>query len=210
MRCLLFFPKQRFTQWRCDCGFTLVELITVIALLAIIASAALMNYDGVQDQARSDVTQFEMTEIRKALLQFRQDSGSRDFPNEGVYSCEDPNNAGSLNPALLNIPTAANLAWCQSEANFWMLFVNPFNDDWNPDTRRGWNGPYLQTKNQAVSFSGINDLHGILSPDGEPYLLVNIDADNISIVSAGANDLVGTITDCGSDDADDHVLCLLQ
>ncbi len=140
-------------------GFTLLELLVVITLLAVLASVALLANDGVNDQAELDATKFEMAELRKALLQFRRDSGSNHFPNQGAYVCEDPDNPGQINPALVAIKSggslysisgssdAERLAWCQSAANFWMLFHDPYdrpvNSQWDPDTKRGWHGPYL-------------------------------------------------------------------
>lgn len=135
-------------------GFTLLELLAIITLVAILATAALVAYDGVDDQAREDLTRHEMAELRKALLQFRRDSGSNAFPGQGPYDCTaiaDDVIAGTApdtwTPAI-PVPTNGTktdwVAWCEHPANFWMLFIDPLGEGWDPDTRRGWNGPYLQ------------------------------------------------------------------
>ena len=79
-------------------GFTLLELLAVVTLLAILATGALVAYDGTDEQARIDVTKMEMAELRNALLQFRRDTGA--FPC-GVY--HEPNLDGSTDeePKLL-------------------------------------------------------------------------------------------------------------
>ncbi len=142
-------------------GFTLLELLVVITLLAVLASAALLGYEGIQDQGRYDVARFEMAEIRKALLKFRRDSGANAFPTQGQYDCTDDFNGGNstVQNSLMTFPSEAGvndaeiIAWCQHPTNFWMLFQDPFGSGWNIDTRRGWNGPYLQRKTGYVDVS---------------------------------------------------------
>ncbi|PHR83482.1 MAG: hypothetical protein COA59_11710 [Colwellia sp.] len=161
MGCLLFFLLQNFKQHSSQSGFTLMELLTVISLMAITATVAITSYDGVQDQSRYDVAKFEMTQIHKALIQFRKDSGTKSFPTQGRYDCTDDVNGGSITqpnsefnfPAEAGVTTAAIIAWCQHPANFWMLFEDPLDNGWNPDTKRGWQGPYLQRKNGYLTLS---------------------------------------------------------
>jgi prepilin-type N-terminal cleavage/methylation domain-containing protein len=179
MRCLLFFLTQNVKQHTSQLGFTLMELLTVIALMAIIATVAITSYDGTQEQGRYDVTKFEMNQIRKALIQFRQDSGSNDFPTQGSYDCTDETNGGLVSesnsefyfPTEAGTTDADKIAWCQHPANFWMLFTNPFDIDanpqkqWNIDTKRGWNGPYLQRKDGYLALdSNTVNLTDITTP----------------------------------------------
>ena len=151
------FPSHTIQQ--ASRGFTLLELLVVISLLAILAGFSISAYDGVQDDANYDAAIFEMAEIRNALLQFRRDSGTNDFPGQGIYACTNainfPSEAGS---------GSARLDWCNHPANFWMLFINPLDDPstssdeegaWNIDTKRGWNGPYLQRKSGYVDVGAV-------------------------------------------------------
>jgi prepilin-type N-terminal cleavage/methylation domain-containing protein len=181
MRCLLFFLTQNIKQHTSQLGFTLMELLTVISLMAIIATMAITSYDGTQEQGRYDVTKFEMNQIRKALIQFRQDSGSNDFPMQGVYDCVDIDDITKINPAIdAQLPTEAGttdadkIAWCQHPANFWMLFENPLATDWNIDTKRGWNGPYLQRKDGYLTLdSNTTNIADIATPVwaiADPYV----------------------------------------
>lgn len=74
-------------------GFTLLELLVVVTLLAVLASVALLANDGVNDQAELDATRFEMAELRKALLQFRRDVGHFPATLSMLRSCttaDDP------------------------------------------------------------------------------------------------------------------------
>jgi prepilin-type N-terminal cleavage/methylation domain-containing protein len=166
MRLLLFVSsKPRPVQ----AGFTLLELLVVITVMGILSTVAVMSYDGVQEQGQYDATRFEMTEIRNALLQFRRDSGSNEFPGQGQYDCDnDPDtDTNTPNPAL-DFPDYVDaysvekdkVDWCRHPANFWMLFVDPFgratHDQWNEDTHRGWHGPYLTRKSGLLNLSAGN------------------------------------------------------
>jgi prepilin-type N-terminal cleavage/methylation domain-containing protein len=180
MRCLLFFHTQNCKQHTSQQGFTLIELLTVITLMTLIVSIAMTSYNGVKDQGRSDITKYELTQIRKALIQFRQDSGTHSFPAQGSYDCTDEINGGNDTQANseFSFPTEAGstnaekIAWCQHPANFWMLFEDPLAIGWNPDTKRGWNGPYLQRKDGFLKLSGntiglddiANDVWAIANP----------------------------------------------
>jgi prepilin-type N-terminal cleavage/methylation domain-containing protein len=225
MRCLLFFQFNRTTKRLNQFGFTLLELLVVIALLAIAAGTVMISFDGVQEQGRIDATKFEMAELRKALLQFRRDSGSNDFPTQGVYDCTDFSNGGlatnpnsnfplSFSASVAAMSNAEFISWCKSTDNFWMLFIDPFEraeaNQWNEDTHRGWNGPYIQNRYGAISTSSIDNIPSVISPYQSSYLLFNLDISTASIVSMGENKTSGTITDCSSDDEDDYVVCLLQ
>lgn len=159
-------------------GFTLLELLAVIALLAILATGALVAFDGTDEQGRIDVTKMEMSELRNALLQFRRDTGA--FPC-GVYhepNVDDEVRAYSLDPISMNMsdmpaPTAdedVKAAWCQ-ENGLIMLTEYPFELEesvqhqlWNPDTKRGWNGAY-------ISREGLTDAWG------NRFLLINPELD---------------------------------
>ncbi len=209
-------------------GFTLLELLVVIALLLVVAGAASIAYEGVQDQGRYDAAQFEMAEIRKALLQFRRDSGSNHFPGQGVYDCnslEMEDIAKANDPAGSDTwPTGApsadsNLAdwqeWCNSPANFWMLFINPLDDitntpsdeenAWNIDTRRGWNGPYLQRKSGYVDIGNDVSTAGTGNPAAG-----TLNANAWGIASPyetspiGANDYFSWRSNISDDDYEKH------
>jgi prepilin-type N-terminal cleavage/methylation domain-containing protein len=234
MRCLLFvlflvptvlrgnpysrLKSRRRAGMKYESGFTLLELLLVIALLAVTAGVAVQGYEGVQDQGRYDATRFEMAELRKALLQFRRDSGSNDFPGQGIYDCTDAANGKptSANPDMIfppeaGITDAEKIAWCQSPANFWMLFADPLGNGWNSDTHRGWHGPYLQRKSGLISYD-VDDVWGIADPYQSPFILMGND-DEAHIVSFGpdnAYDGEGANPCEPPVGSDDIVLCLLR
>ena len=150
-------------------GFTLIELVAVIALLAIMASIAIFSQDKSRSGAEADATRYEMSNIRKALLQFKHDV--RHFP-DGIELVIAPEHRLAL------------LATCQSADSTRINKTNGVSYDvgcttWDKELKRGWNGPYL-------SSSGENDAWG------NPYRLFDPDEDApgtgmARIVSYGEN-----------------------
>jgi prepilin-type N-terminal cleavage/methylation domain-containing protein len=222
-------------------GFTLLELLVVITLVAVIAGVAVAGYDNYQVQSRYETTRFEMTQIRRALIQFRRDSGTNDFPTQGIYDCTDEVNGGADTDANTQMvfPVAGTdaelIEWCEHPANFWMLMQDPFGMGWNPDTRRGWNGPYLQRGDEFASVDAdifndgteqantdgeIDDAYVVNDPYGSPYYLFDLDNADINnparLESLGNNQFYDGAdnSDCTETELDgypiDYVMCLLE
>ncbi len=200
-------------------GFTLLELLVVITLLSIIATVGLFSYEGSEDEARLATTRFEMDEIRKALLQFRKDTG--EFPCrvfvEGIYE-PDSIEMSQLNFSSLSAtPTAADYrTWCSNgyeslnntnhaDNALSMLRRFPFDTGdpdyrmllWDLDLRRGWRGPYLD-KNEAL-LDGWGNNYRLLDPEldfGIAYRC-RINSSNDGYAETGG------VYDCLSPDDDD-------
>ncbi len=150
-------------------GFTLLELLIVVAVMAIIAGAAIVLLGQTETRAQQHLVTSEINELKKALLRFREDTGH--FPTQGPFNLNS--RAGGFVPQA-NLPdyvaSGAETAWFDCPANFWQLFQNPLSEDrnnngildtgedtngngtidvfhslgvWNPDSGRGWHGPYL-------------------------------------------------------------------
>src|SRR6056297_1638931 len=78
---LLLFNRQHHNMQRrqpLQSGFTLIESLMVIVLLGVVSIAAINAFDGNEDQARENLTRLELSELQKALLQFRRDN--RELP----------------------------------------------------------------------------------------------------------------------------------
>ena len=135
-------------------GFTVLELLVVVAILAAVAFVAGGRFTGVREQANDQLVRTEMQTIAKAIRQFRQDTGY--YPKTGPFNLAA--HGGSI--PYTNLPTragstnAARDRWFYSPANFSQLFspVSPLDgsvpehqlEHWDPETGRGWRGPYLQ------------------------------------------------------------------
>jgi len=183
-------------------GFTLLELLVVVTLMAVLASVALLSNEGVRDRAEVDATQYEMAELRKALLQFRRDVGH--FPDAAGLI------AGGDRLALLLACQSTDATKINTTLG---VSYDADCESWNPDTRRGWNGPY-------VSAEGARDQFSINSGPGQNYVLLEPASTaplttTARIVSYGPNGAYegDHATDkCQKKDSgsDDIVMCLLK
>lgn len=121
------FVHPTFKQFQ---GFTLLELLAVITLLGLLALVAVNSLDGIEEESKVRITKIEMSELRKALRQFKRDV--RHFPDE-----IDENANEEERVKLLVSCVKAEDDGC---------------DAWNTDTARGWNGPYVLSEGIADSW----------------------------------------------------------
>lgn len=63
-------------------GFTLIELIVVIAIIGILATFLLVNFSGVRARARDTQRKSDIAQIQAALEFYRSDNGA--YPPEGT------------------------------------------------------------------------------------------------------------------------------
>lgn len=63
-------------------GFTLVELLVVIAILAILATVSVVGYTSFIDRANSSVAQQELTQVRDYALSLDMVAGVGDYDGE--------------------------------------------------------------------------------------------------------------------------------
>jgi len=91
-------------------GFTIVELLIVIVVVAILATIAIVAYNGIQARARDSERQTEMQTIEKALSLYFIDNGSYPTCSNTTYvptsapgGCNFTVIAPSLVPKYLNI-----------------------------------------------------------------------------------------------------------
>ena len=57
-------------------AFTLIELVIVIAIIALLSTLGLSTYNSVQQDARNAKRKADLKEMQKALQIYRQEKGS--------------------------------------------------------------------------------------------------------------------------------------
>lgn len=112
-------------------GFTLLEMLLVLFLMALVASAGLMLTEGVEDQAKYDETKRRMALIRTAIVgdPTRTVNGTPEISGFVADMGRLPNCLRELTEALD----------CAAPAN--PLTTSVFDD--NSGLLAGWRGPYL-------------------------------------------------------------------
>ncbi len=159
-------------------GFSLLELLVVVAILVAVSFIATSVLTGVDQDAQEQVTRVQMVEIAKAIRQFKADTGY--YPKQGAFDLEPSFGGGTVPiaslPAHAGADNAARTRWFYSPVNLEQLWRNPLAGEplgtWNPDTGRGWRGPYLTGFDDEVELDihdGINDGTAAGNPAGDPF-----------------------------------------
>lgn len=78
-------------------GFTIVELLIVIVVIAILAAITIVAYTGIQDKARAVVMADGAQKVEQSLRLWLTLDGQTNWPSNDLYA--DPNGDGN-NPTL--------------------------------------------------------------------------------------------------------------
>jgi len=65
-------------------GFTIVEILVVIVVISILATIALVTYNGTREQAAISVAQSDMQAFGKALTIYKLDNGTYPTTPEAI------------------------------------------------------------------------------------------------------------------------------
>lgn len=125
-------------------GFTLIELLVVIVLIATLGYMVTSQLDDVGDHAKEQIARAEMANISKALKQYKRDVGS--YPKS-----EETNDRERQHSADFTFLITGEL-WDDDSSNYAALAEE---DEWDPDSQRGWRGPYLD--NAGNGFVDVGD-----------------------------------------------------
>ncbi len=118
---------------RTNKGFTLLELLVVVSILATMAGIGVRAIGGYIERAREDLVNTEMKNIGEAIVKFNSDTGY--FPGEGLFASKNETNVDKSDFSFLFYPPVRESAAGQKKGEE----ILP----WDMDEKRGWNGPYL-------------------------------------------------------------------
>jgi prepilin-type N-terminal cleavage/methylation domain-containing protein len=121
-------PAARSLRAACSRGFTLAELVIVVAIMALVAGIVIMAVGGVGRNADAQLAQAECAEIRRAALRFAADMGQPPRCVAELLQSPDPSDAlGGW--------------WWRTDGT-----PAPGLRSFDPATGRGWSGPYLHSE----------------------------------------------------------------
>jgi general secretion pathway protein G len=74
------------TRFRPQAGFTLIEVMVVVAILGILATIVMTNVIGKDDQARVTTAQASLSSVAKALDMYKLDNHKYPTTDEGLQA----------------------------------------------------------------------------------------------------------------------------
>lgn len=95
-------------------GFTIVELLIVIVVIAILAAISIVAYNGIQNRANDSSVNADLSTIAKKIELFRADNGryptalNTDLVSSDLYKINVSKNAYAVIPQVARY----NLAYC--------------------------------------------------------------------------------------------------
>ena len=69
-------------------GFTIVELLIVIVVIAILATITLVSYSGIQQRAQFAKMQTDLSSLNKAIQLYYSDNGHYPITSESGTGCK--------------------------------------------------------------------------------------------------------------------------
>lgn len=85
-------------QKKLQAGFTIIELLIVIAIIGILATLVLTNFQGAQAKGRDTVRKNDINSVYQKLEEFYNENGS--YPNSDLVAATFPGiDAGALTDA---------------------------------------------------------------------------------------------------------------
>lgn len=96
-------------------GFTIVELLIVIVIVAILAAISVVAYNGIQNRAYDTTVKNDLASIAKKIQMFNADKGAypsdiaNDIASNALYSVKVSQSAYMTNPG-----TTYNLMYCSA------------------------------------------------------------------------------------------------
>ncbi|HAE38721.1 MAG TPA: hypothetical protein DCG57_08795 [Candidatus Riflebacteria bacterium] len=187
-------------------GFTLMEIMVVIIVIAVLASVAGPMIGSITDQGRASATKSKMSALKSAMLTYQSDVGR--FPFCGAPGCAGCFAAygcaaakiNTVREAILGDNAATNVllneaVYNVSNASFGIAnYVN-----------RKWKGPYMDA-----------DPMDFMYDSWSTKFVYGVNGSNLYLWSAGADTAFDTVTQAANaaavsaGDCDDIIISLMR
>jgi prepilin-type N-terminal cleavage/methylation domain-containing protein len=149
-------------------GFTLIELMMVLTIMAVVSTVLLKSMSGLQDQSRYDQTVERVNQIKKAIVNTQTINGVTVVTGFVADMGRLPNNLRELvDNSLASNPLWAN-GICSASTYTTQISCTTNGASWTPynaNLNVGWNGPYIQISNDPSKPDAFTDGWGKTSTD---------------------------------------------
>jgi prepilin-type N-terminal cleavage/methylation domain-containing protein len=144
-------------------GFTIVELLIVIVVIAILAAISVAAYTGVQDKTRNSKISADLAQLSKAIQLARLNSGEQALR----FITNSTGTAGNC----MSKPAGTDLATLDPATDScWISYRNSL---------------------QAISTAANMDVTKLLDPWGRPYVLDENEKEGASVPCGAGKDYIG-------------------
>jgi prepilin-type N-terminal cleavage/methylation domain-containing protein len=75
-----------FRNDRCQAGFTLVEILVTLIVLAILISIGLSRYQNISDRAKVSVAEMELRDAMRGIAVYQIENDSMSYPTSSMIS----------------------------------------------------------------------------------------------------------------------------
>ena len=114
-------------KWAKQSGFTIVELLIVIVVIAILAAITIVSYNGIQNRAKESAAQSAASQIAKKIALWQVDN-----PNQAPTKLSDvginTSNDASTTFEYSQVSSVANGGWCatvsSSNKSYYITAIN--------------------------------------------------------------------------------------
>jgi prepilin-type N-terminal cleavage/methylation domain-containing protein len=148
---------------RTNAGFTLVELVVVVVVMATLLGVAVLGAESITDEGRKTATLTSMRAVRDAIVGTGSNVATgrafwRDLGRLPRNTCTRPYLPGNPNP-----PTVADQRWSLAE----LVEIGSPMAVYDPIGGLGWRGPYVTAP--RASFGALLTEAGTVPPAWAPY-----------------------------------------
>lgn len=197
-------PRQRLPRFR-QSGFTLLEMVLVLFLIGLLASAGLLFTEGLEDQAKYDETKRRMELIRKAIVgdPTRTVNGA---PEISGFAAD----MGRLPGCIAELLMLGEMSGVPADN----VFISPCSDSEDVEIKGwqisaetglgyGWRGPYIQVIPDSDNELRFRDGYGNGEDDdinfGWRWLLFDEDGDSLSLLTEAKSAVKASLQSAGFD-----------
>lgn len=125
-------------------GFTLMEIMVVIIVIAVLASVAGPMIGSITDQGRASATKSKLSALKSALISYKNDVGRFPFQGSTTAASYVSLNYNNANASMLGSNMETNvLAFNETDTN---VEVKNY--------QRRWKGPYMDANPEDFMLDG--------------------------------------------------------